>query len=209
MIVGLVGSGGRLEVSDGGRLNSESGTIGEVASNNVALVTGSGSVWSNATDLIIGSSRVANRLVVSNAGAVFVGNTVLLGNLAASSNNQLTVNGGTLRVTNIAATGTLNVRRGTVTLEAGLIDVDRLLVTNSQGSFVLNGGTLSSQSTIATNAGSFDIGAGVGAATFVLIPSATERALAQFEAIPSAFPTASISILPIPAGAAVVLGGTY
>jgi len=172
-IVGLLGSNNRLEVSDGGHVNADSGSIGEVASNNAVLVMGSGSVWSNATDLTVGSSRSANRLVVSNAGSVFAGGTVLLGNFAASSNNQLTVNGGTLRVTNASATGTLNVRRGTATLDAGSIEVDRLLVTNSQGSFVLNGGTLSSKSTIATNQFSFDIGNNVGAATFILAGNGT------------------------------------
>lgn len=172
-IVGLVGGGNRFEVSDGGRVTSESGWIGEAASNNLAVVTGNGSVWSNATDLTIGNSRSSNRLVVSNAGSVFANGTVLLGNLVASSNNQLTVNGGTLRVTNASATGTLNVRRGTATLEVGLMEVDRLLVTNTAGRFEFNGGTLSTRSTSVNNGQSFRVGNGVNPATLLLAGDGT------------------------------------
>lgn len=49
---------------------------------------------------------------------------------------------GTLRVTNSAGTAVLDVRRGTDRLDAGLMDVDQFVMTNTAGRFEFNGGTL-------------------------------------------------------------------
>src|SRR5439155_12553179 len=58
------------------------------SSNNLALVTGSASVWSNALDLYVGNSASRNQLVVSNGGTVFTGaKAVLSGNGGARSNS--------------------------------------------------------------------------------------------------------------------------
>lgn len=176
MFVGYGGRNNRLEVRDGGLVVSSFGTLGHLltdSSNNLAVVTGAGSVWSNAFELSVGNVGAANRLVVSNGGSVFAANAVYLGVNSTSTSNQLTVNNGKLRVTNASVTGTLNVRRGTVTLSAGQVEVDRLLVTNSQGHFVLNGGMLSSKSTIATNGVGLHVGNSVAAATFLLAGNGT------------------------------------
>src|SRR5207249_380559 len=68
--VGGPGAFCRLFVSDGGLVEDNSGFIGSGsdASNNLAVVTGAGSVWTNATDLYVGSSGAGNQLVVSNGG---------------------------------------------------------------------------------------------------------------------------------------------
>src|SRR5207244_7061731 len=68
-----VGSGGRgnqLIVSNGGWVASRSGFVGNNAtgSNNLALVTGSGSVWSNALNLTVGLLGPSNRLVIEDGG---------------------------------------------------------------------------------------------------------------------------------------------
>lgn len=171
LFVGAGGRNNRLVIDDGGRVVAFAGTIGDAfanSSNNLAVVSGAGSSWSNAFELRIGDVGPANRLIVSNSGTVFAGNAVYLGFTATSTNNQLTVNDGTLRVTNASATGTLDVRRGTTTLTAGLVEVDRLLITNSQGSFQLNGGTLSTRNTTVNNGVSLHVGNNVSPATLLL-----------------------------------------
>ncbi|HEX5219685.1 MAG TPA: hypothetical protein VFZ59_08970 [Verrucomicrobiae bacterium] len=222
--VGDDGSGNRLLVSEGGAVRSSFSRIGGALSsgsgNNLATITGSGSVWSNATDLEIGrSSGLNNQLVVSNGASVFVGGNALLGmssganavtvtdpgtswlvgnnlyvgsngvgnrlvvsngasvlasNLfvslnASSTNNRVVVDGGALRVTNAASTGLLDVRRGTNVLNAGLVEVDQLLSTNSAGKFELNGGMLSARNMAINNGQSFRVGDGVRAATWRLV----------------------------------------
>jgi hypothetical protein len=52
------------------------------------------------------------------------------------------VDGGQLTVTNAAHTGFIDVRSGVLTLESGTLRVDKLVMTNSCGSFVHTGGTL-------------------------------------------------------------------
>src|SRR5439155_12978162 len=67
-----------------------------------------------------------------------------------------------------SATGTLDIRRGTNVLNAGLIDVNRLLLTNTQGFFEFNGGTLSAGNSTVANGQLFRVGNGVSPATSVL-----------------------------------------
>jgi hypothetical protein len=52
------------------------------------------------------------------------------------------VDGGQLTVTNAAHTGFIDVRSGEVTLDGGTLQVDKLVMTNSCGSFIHTGGTL-------------------------------------------------------------------
>ncbi|MCY0725524.1 hypothetical protein OVW19_27695, partial [Klebsiella pneumoniae] len=93
----------------------------------VAVVTGSGSLWSNAFS-VVGDLGPGNQLVVSNGGVVFADTAVYVGFNAASTNNRLVVDGGTLRTTNFSGTSVLDVRRGTNVLNAGLVEVDQLLL---------------------------------------------------------------------------------
>src|SRR6185436_3965923 len=69
MYVGFGGRGNRLLVSNGGLVANSFGTIGNAiadSSNNLAIVTGAGSVWSNAFDLRVGNGGAASQLIVSN-----------------------------------------------------------------------------------------------------------------------------------------------
>src|SRR5439155_4497842 len=130
------------------------GSIGHAfaeTSNNLAVVTGSGSLWSNSFDLRVGEVGAANRLIVSNNAVVAAGTAVYIGFDPASTRNRLTVDGGTLRTTNAAATAVLDIRRGTNVLNAGLIEVDKLLLTNTLGFFEFNGGALSVKSSTVNN----------------------------------------------------------
>jgi len=148
LFVGDLGRNNRLLVSDGGQVVSYVGRIGDFvsdASNNLAMVTGAGSTWSNATDLYVGNAGARNTLVVSNSGAVFAGNAIYVGFANSSINNRVIVDGGTLSATNGTGTGLLDVRRGFFTLNSGLVDVDRLLGTNSAVTFQFNGGVVSAR----------------------------------------------------------------
>src|SRR5437879_9630515 len=100
----------------------------------------SSDVCSSDLDLTVGVGGSGSQLVVSNSGTVAAGTNVILGFFPAiSSSNRLTVDGGTLRATNVLGTGVLDVRRGTNVLNAGLIDVDRLVITNKGTNVVRTG----------------------------------------------------------------------
>ncbi len=169
LYVGQIGGGNRLEVSDGGSVQDEHGTIGVLTGGNLALVTGANSIWSNRTDLTVGVLRGGNQLVVSNGGTAFSAGSILVGDNPSSTNNRVIVEGGTLRTTNTAGTGVLEVRRGTNVLNAGLMEVDQLLMTNTAGWFEFNGGTLSARNTRVGNGRTFRVGDGVRPATFTLV----------------------------------------
>src|SRR5206468_2670288 len=117
------------------------GLIGDAfasSSNNLVVLTGASSSWSNTVDLTVGNVGSGNALVVSNNAIAYVSNAVYVGFDPASAKNRLTVDGGTLRTTNAAGTGLLDIRRGTNVLNAGLIEVDQLLVANTLGFFEFN-----------------------------------------------------------------------
>lgn len=147
---GSAGSANGLLVSDGAAfLNGGGCRLGfpnVSASNDWVRVTGSSSVMSNTSDLVIGEVGPGNRLDVDNGGTVFA-NNINVGGASSSLNNRVVVNGGTLRVTNAAATGLLDIRRGTNVLNQGLIEVDILRLTNGVSSKLeFKAGTLSARS---------------------------------------------------------------
>ena len=96
LLLGYSGAGNNLVISNGGVLSVESGgvLIGELsgASNNTAIVTGSGSVWTNSGGLILGYMGRGNSLVISNGGVVYNPNGSV-GYLPGGSNNTVTVTG--------------------------------------------------------------------------------------------------------------------
>jgi len=168
--LGGLGSGNRLVITNGGLVHNNSGAgIGTaMSSSNEVVVTGTGSFWSLGSALFVGQVASGCRLVISNGGAVFQNSFGLtLGSVSSSTNNRIEVDGGTLLVTNTIS-GTFDVRRGTTVLNAGLIEVGRLLLTNSQGFLQHNGGTFSTRSSTVGNGTLFLIGNGVSPATFIL-----------------------------------------
>lgn len=76
------------------------------------------------TTLVIGTNGPNTALILTNNGTVIASNGVVLGLNAGATNSRLTVDGGTLRVTNNAGTATLEIRRGTNVFNAGLITAD-------------------------------------------------------------------------------------
>ena len=62
------------------------------ATSNSVLVTGSGSVWNNASDLYVGSNGMGNSLTISNGGAAYDGSGYI-GYQSGASNNTVLVTG--------------------------------------------------------------------------------------------------------------------
>jgi fibronectin-binding autotransporter adhesin len=219
IVIGRFRSGNQLVINNGAMMDCGSAGLGvnQSCSNNTALISGPGSVWKLATALSIGSS-IANRVTISNGAAIYcneayvgfstAGNNnemlitgpgstltnltlyvgsggsgnrlvltnggfvksaeVILGGFSASPGNRLLVHNGTMIVTNASVAGILDVRGGTNVLNSGYVEVDRLVVTNSQGKFELNGGTFITRSIVNNNGRVFDVGSTNGFGPAVL-----------------------------------------
>ncbi len=171
--VGSAGSFNQLSVSNGGVVRGESGFIGynTASSNNVALVAGTNAQWINASQLWLGYLGSYNSLMISDGGTVITPQFIVSFD-ATASNNAVTLAGGNLIATN-GGSGVTEVRSGALTMYTGLLQTDRLLLTNGQRSqFTLSGGTLQTGSTIVTNGGTFIVGNGnfnLPPATFQLV----------------------------------------
>ena len=159
--VGVYDGGHLMTVRDGGVARSASGELGRFTfgSNALVTVTGAGSLWQLTGALSVGASGSGHRLVIDSGGEVATAGGVFVGAQPASIRNQVTVNGGVLRATNASANAVLDVRRGTNVFNAGLIEVDRLLLTNAQGFFQFNGGTLITRGATISNGVDFVVGA--------------------------------------------------
>ncbi len=95
--MGHNGSNNRLVVSDGALLASYDDIIGgnPGSSNNLALVTGVGSIWTNRGELHMGFAGDGNQLVISNGGAVFgLDNRYIGYDLGAASNSVIVTDAG-------------------------------------------------------------------------------------------------------------------
>ena len=140
-----------LTITNGGQVLDSIGYIGfnASASNNNALVGGSGSLWSNSS-LFVGYAGAGNSLTLTNGGTVSATN-IVLGARASSTGNVVTVSGGNLYATNNTGGGALNVLYGTLNLNSGTVVVDRLLLTNFANSvFNFNGGVLQAGQMLST-----------------------------------------------------------
>ena len=94
LYVGSNGAANRLVVSNGAVVENNNGSLAARAgsSNNVVLVTGVGSLWSNRLNLAVGWFAPGNRLLISNGGRVFSG-VGSIGSQPGGSNNLVLVSG--------------------------------------------------------------------------------------------------------------------
>ena len=103
-------------------------------------------------------------MTITNSGVVAVGGNAVIGR-TSSTGNQITVAGGSLTVTNVGTTGTLDVRNGTLALNSGSVVVDWFVATNGASSVVnFNGGTFNTAGSTVSNGTTFTVGNGVDAA---------------------------------------------
>jgi len=95
LYLGFNGAGNQLLVSNGGVLSGQSGDVGfnDSSSNNVAVVTGAGSAWSNTYALSFGYNGAGNQLAVSNAGLLQSAFGFVGGGGVSGSNNTVSVAG--------------------------------------------------------------------------------------------------------------------
>jgi fibronectin-binding autotransporter adhesin len=189
LTVGDSSAGNRLDVSNGGKLTSTDGALGltlAAAGNNSVFLTGNGSAWNNRGNLIVGNQGSGNTLTASN-GASITASNLFLGFTVNSLGNQVTVDGGALRVTNAAGAGVLDVRRGAVSLRAGSVDVDRLVMTNVAGGFGLAGGTLITRGAAVTNIGGFTVSGSTTNPAIWDVRAGTGHALAVSLSVGSSF----------------------
>ena len=154
-----------LVVSNGAVLrNATSGDIGYQTSGNLALLTGAGSLWTIQTTLNVGRIGSGNQLVVSNGATVGANNLFVGANSGAG--NSLTVEAGNLFTTNVSLTGTVDVRRGSLTFNSGTITADVLLATLPTGTIAFNGGVLNARTATVANGAPFIVGNGTAAASY-------------------------------------------
>jgi T5SS/PEP-CTERM-associated repeat protein len=94
----LIKNGGMLAVTNG------TGYIGYNigASNNSAVVSGSGSLWTNSGFVYVGYSGAGSSLIISNGGAVVTPNNILVGETGGSNSSLIVTGGGSLRCASLA-----------------------------------------------------------------------------------------------------------
>jgi T5SS/PEP-CTERM-associated repeat protein len=169
--VGLNGPLNQLWVRNAATVQNAAAGVGYgvFSSSNLAVVADAGSIWTNGADLAIGTSGSFNQLVVSNGGTVFARGGLYTGLGGISSNNTITLTSGNIIVTNSLGTSVTDVRRGTFTLNSGLLATDTLLLTNASGRLVFNGGTLITRGSTVSNGQPFVVGNGTSVATYNLL----------------------------------------
>ena len=167
LYVGNAGSGNSLVISNGGRVASGDGIIGNFAdsSNNSVLLTGSGSTWSNSESLTVGVSG-SGTLTVANGASVASASGITI---AASNGSTGTLNigrfgtndtAGTITAPTIAfgsGTGTINFNQSdSTTLTSSISGAGWLKqlgtgTTTLSGSNTYSGGTTINAGTLLAN----------------------------------------------------------
>jgi hypothetical protein len=88
------------------------------------------------------SLSVGQHRYTQAAGSTAINSSLILGDFGCTVTGVVEVTGGNLFVTNAAGNALLEVRSGTLTLSAGALTVDKLVITNACARFVHTGGVL-------------------------------------------------------------------
>jgi hypothetical protein len=144
-------SGGDVLVS-GGQLVV---TNGEIMVERGASITVSGGLLA-ADHINLGVGNFATGTLSINGGSVTASTGITLGDCASNNVGQVILCGGQLTVTNAASTGFIDIRDGQLVLSGGLLQVDRLVMTNACSSFSHTGGILVAGSVV-LNSNTFQI----------------------------------------------------
>jgi hypothetical protein len=127
---------------NGGQLTITNSSIYSIIGNSgVGQMTMSNGTVTAAT-VVVGNNSSNPGTVTVAGGAMTVLGGLTLGDCSQGMIGIVTVAGGNLFVTNAAHNAVLDVRSGRVTLSGGLLQVDKLVMTNSCGLFVRGGGSL-------------------------------------------------------------------
>jgi len=128
---------GSVDVN-GGQLLVTSGDI--VVEGGAGIAISAGFLAANYIHLGAGDFESGGLSV--NGGSVTASTGITLGDCASNTAGYVTVDGGQLIVTNAAGTGFIDVRNGQLVLSGGVLQVDKLVMTNTCSSFIHTGGTL-------------------------------------------------------------------
>jgi len=163
IMMGFFGGANSITISNGGQVFASDTFVGntQTSSNNLAIITGAGSLWSNETDFVWGGGSMGNSLSILD-GAVLYNDQAIVGLDVDSSNNTILVAGSgsvwsnqsilslgvdgannTLIISNGGTVYSTNAIVGQyVTSTNNLLRIDgigsRLVVTNSTGGGVLD-----------------------------------------------------------------------
>lgn len=95
-----VGNGGpasELDILNGGTVFDTVGYLGQLtsSSNNLVVISGSGSVWSNSSGVLMGNSSPGNKVIVTNGGQVFSGSSgvIISQSSTAAVSNSIIITG--------------------------------------------------------------------------------------------------------------------
>lgn len=123
-------TGGLLAVTNGATTIANAG--------NGQLTVSNGSLLLRNVSLAV--SNTPGTLTAAGGVTICTSNLVV-GNCADGGVGQVRISGGALFITNAAHNATLDLRGGTLTISAGSLTVDRLVITNGCAFFVQTGGT--------------------------------------------------------------------
>lgn len=166
LYIGYWGSHNEMIITNGGVVYCGQGSFGVGGSDNgdnMAVVIGDGSAWKIATNLYVGYAGAGNALTIADNGLVTARN-IYIGFLSSSIGNQITLSGGNLTVTNVLGNSVLEVRRGRLTLNNGIVTADQFVATNASSVIFFNGGTFSVRNSVVNNGYVFNVGDGTHAA---------------------------------------------
>ncbi len=168
LYVGNNGASNQLVVANSGKVAASAVYLGNNSSNNQLVVANSGTL--TGSTLYVGYNGSRNQMVVSNSGIVTIGSQLLISGGTGNS-NTLTVNGGTVIVTNSVMLGSY----GTIAVNSGLFKAASLSANGggAPSKVIFNGGTLQLNGTSYGNAAPFVVGDGADAATFQMLNSGT------------------------------------
>jgi T5SS/PEP-CTERM-associated repeat protein len=132
------------------------------------LVVSNGLVQALGLNVAAVATNTASGTASFMAGSMILSSNLLVGS-ESNSVAQMFVHGGHITVTNSSASATMDIFSGTLSLDGGMLTVDRLLVPQSAGRLVFSGGTLRTKGSVVSNGLPFVVGDGNNAATLELL----------------------------------------
>jgi T5SS/PEP-CTERM-associated repeat protein len=166
LTIGSRGASNSLIISNGAHVLDADGYLGAFSSssNNYAIVTGAGSLWSNSTILTVGKQSAGNLLVISNGGEV-IDATGNVDGASGSSNNKVIVNNGTWSNSGTLSVGVDGNHNTLIVTNGGLVYSGSSTVGNFSGN-TSNVVLLTSAGSTWSNSGTITVGnAGGGSLT--------------------------------------------
>ncbi|MBI5774055.1 MAG: hypothetical protein HZA89_09975 [Verrucomicrobia bacterium] len=144
----IIYASAQLVVTNGGELFTSNARIGTATSfstpspsfrrwTNLVFVSGSNSVWSNQTTIVMGTnsslSVSTNRLVIENGGKVITDSLLTASYLSSiADRNEVNIQNGHLAATNAGGTGLIDLSRGSLQVSGGTLDTETLISSTVQ-----------------------------------------------------------------------------